>query len=101
MCTSKTRAGWPNALRTRINLARAFIKDAPVYILDESVASLDAAGEQALLALLEQRRKTSSIIMTTQRPSHMRLADVVVWMDSGFVRDIGPPDAIVPKVLAA
>ncbi|PQA86463.1 peptidase domain-containing ABC transporter [Hyphococcus luteus] len=101
MCTSQARARWPNALLSRINLARAFIKDAPIYLLDEPGATLDSEGEKALLSILEERRKTSSIIMTTQRPSHMRLADFVVWMDRGFVRDIGPPDAIVPKVLAA
>ena len=39
--------------------------------------------------------------MTTQRPSHMRLCDLVVWVDRGLVRDIGPPDRIVPQVLAA
>lgn len=101
VCASMTRAVWPDALLARINLARAFIKDAPVYLLDEPGATLDAAGEQALLSILEEKRKTSTIIMTTQRPSHMRIADTVVWMDRGFVRDIGPPDVIVPKVLAA
>ncbi|MCK5750527.1 MAG: ATP-binding cassette domain-containing protein, partial [Oricola sp.] len=101
MCASMTRATWPDALLARINLARAFIKDAPIYLLDEPGATLDGAGEQALLSILEEKRKTSTIIMTTQRPSHMRIADSVVWMDRGFIRDIGPPDLIVPKVLAA
>ncbi len=100
-CSTMARAQWPDPLLARINLARAFIKDAPIYFLDEPGATLDEAGEQALLSILEEKRKTSSIIMTTQRPSHMRLADFVVWMDRGFVRDIGAPDAIVPKVLAA
>lgn len=101
MCASMSRASWPDSLLARINLARAFVKDAPIYLLDEPGATLDVAGEQALLSILEEKRKTSSIIMTTQRPSHMRLADVVVWMDRGVVRDIGPPGVIVPKVLAA
>lgn len=101
MCASMSRASWPDPLLARINLARAFIKDAPIYLLDEPGATLDNAGEQALLSILEEKRKISTIIMTTQRPSHMRLADVVVWMDRGLVRDIGPPGVIVPKVLAA
>ncbi|WP_395073600.1 peptidase domain-containing ABC transporter [Hyphococcus sp.] len=100
-CTTMARAAWPDALLSRINLARAFIKDAPIYVLDEPAATLDHVGEQALLSLLAEKRKASAIIMTTQRPSHMRLADKVVWMDRGAVRDIGPPDDIVPKVLAA
>ena len=100
-CTTMARAAWPDALVSRINLARAFIKDAPIYLLDEPATTLDHAGEQALLSIIEEKRRNSAIIMTTQRPSHMRLADRVVWMDRGLVRDIGAPDQIVPKVLAA
>lgn len=39
--------------------------------------------------------------MTTHRPSHIRLADIVVWLDDGAVRDIGPPEKILPELLAA
>ena len=85
----------------RINLARAFIKDAPIYILDEPAVTLDQSGEQALLSIIEEKRRQSTIIMTTQRPSHMRIADRVVWLERGVVRDIGPPDQVVSKVLAA
>ncbi len=100
-CSVMARATWPDPLVSRIILARAFIKDAPIYLLDEPAATLDYSGEQALLSILEQKRKSSAIIMTTQRPSHMRLADTVVWMDRGVVRDIGPPDQVVPKIMAA
>lgn len=100
-CSVMARATWPDPLVSRIILARAFIKDAPVYILDEPAATLDFSGERALLSLLEEKRKTSAIIMTTQRPSHMRLADKVIWMDRGMVRDMGPPEQVVPKIMAA
>ncbi|WP_425409692.1 peptidase domain-containing ABC transporter [Hyphococcus sp.] len=100
-CSVMARATWPDPLVSRIILARAFIKNAPVYLLDEPAATLDYTGERALLSLLEERRRTSAIIMTTQRPSHMRLADKVIWLDRGVVRDMGPPDQIVPKIMAA
>jgi len=100
-CTTMARSAWPDPLLSRINLARAFIKEAPIYILDEPAVSLDQAGEQALLSLIEEKRQNSTIIMTTQRPSHMRIADRVVWLDRGAVRDIGAPGEIVSKVLAA
>ena len=73
----------------------------PIYILDEPAGTLDHEGEKALLSLIEEKRKTSTIIMTSQRPSHMRIADKVIWLDNGAVRDIGLPDEIVSKVLAA
>lgn len=100
-CTTMARTAWPDPLLSRINLARVFIKEAPIYVLDEPAVSLDHAGEQALLSLIEEKRKNSTIIMTTQRPSHMRIADRVVWLEHGAVRDIGAPDDIVSKVLAA
>lgn len=100
-CSTEARATWPDPLLARISLARAFIKNAPIYILDEPASTLDRDGEKALLSILEEKRKTSAVIMTTQRPSHMRLCDIVIWMDRGAVRDIGPPEKIVPNVLAA
>lgn len=100
-CSVMARATWPDPLVARIILARAFIKDAPIYLLDEPAATLDYSGERALLSILEEKRRNSAIIMTTQRPSHMRLADTVVWLDRGLVRDIGAPDQVVPKIMAA
>ena len=100
-CSVMARATWPDALISRIILARAFIKDAPVYLLDEPAATLDNAGEAALLSIIEEKRKTSAIIMTTQRPSHMRLADRVVWLDRGMVFGMGTPEEVVPKIMNA
>ncbi len=98
--TTRTRATWPDALISRIILSRAFVKRAPLYLLDEPAITLDDAGEKALLSILEERRKSSAIIMTTQRPSHMRLANTVGWMDHGALIEMGPPEQVVPKILA-
>lgn len=100
-CTAMALSTWPDALLSQISLARAFIKDAPIYLLDEPAATLDVYGERALLSILEEKRRKSAVIMTTQRPSHMRLADIVVWMDRGIVREVGSPEQIVPKIIAA
>lgn len=92
---------WPDALVRRIALCRAFICDSSIYVLDDPAANLDEAGERALLEVLAEKRRESAIIMTTHRPSHIRLADIVVWLDDGAVRDIGPPEKILPELLAA
>lgn len=92
---------WPDALVRRIALCRAFICDSSIYVLDDPAANLDEAGERALLGMLEEKRRDCAIIMTTHRPSHIRLADIVVWLDDGAVRDIGPPEKILPELLAA
>ncbi len=100
-CSAMARSTWPDALISRIILARAFIKEAPIYLLDEPAATLDHEGEKALLSILEEKRRNSAIIMTTQRPSHMRLADRVVWLHRGVVYDMGSPEEIVPKIMKA
>lgn len=92
---------WPEALVRRIVLCRAFIAKSSIYLLDDPAANLDDAGERALMAAIEERRRESAIIMTTHRPSHIRRADVVVWLEDGAVRDIGPPDKVLPGLLAA
>ena len=100
-CTAMAQATWPDALVSRIILARAFVRPTPICLLDEPAATLDDDGEKALVSIIEERRKNSAIIMTTQRPSHMRLADKVMWLDRGMVRELGPPDEVVPKIMAA
>ena len=99
--TAAAQTSWPDALVRRIALCRAFIGDPSIYLLDDPAANLDEAGEKALMEMIEERRARSSIIMTTHRPSHMRLADIVVWLDRGAVRDIGPPEKVLPNLLAA
>lgn len=92
---------WPDALISRISLCRAFIKKSAIRILDNPADTLDARGEAALIAELERGRGASTIIMTTHRPSLMRLADRVLWIDDGTVAGFDTPDLIVPKFLTA
>ncbi|MEO1322036.1 MAG: ATP-binding cassette domain-containing protein [Pseudomonadota bacterium] len=93
-------SAWPDALTSRISLCRAFIKPSAVRILDNPADTLDMDGEAALIAELERGRGRSTMIMTTHRPSLMRLADKVLWIDDGMVAGFDKPDEIVPKFLA-
>ncbi len=95
-----SHSSWPDALIRRIVLCRAFVGNPPINLLDDPAANLDMAGEKAFLAMLEERRKKSAIIMTTHRPSYMRLADTVIWLDRGVIRDMGPPEIVLPRQLA-
>ncbi len=97
-CSSMARANWPDALLSRIVLMRTFIKKAPVYLLDEPVAALDREGEAAFLRLLEARRNDSAILMVTQRPSHLRMASRVLWLEAGRMRGFGPPEEVLPMI---
>ncbi|NNE41868.1 MAG: ATP-binding cassette domain-containing protein [Marinicaulis sp.] len=91
---------WPEALKKRLLLARAFIALRPFYLLDNPADNLDEAGEAALLKTLEDRRRNSKIIMTTHRPSHMKIADKLLWLDQGRMRKLGKPEDVLPEYLA-
>ncbi len=76
-------SGAPQSFVRQISLARAFLKECPVYVLDEPSAALDEEDARAFLRALEYLRERSTVIMITQRPLHMRLCDRVLVLDNG------------------
>ncbi len=91
----------PDALRQRVLLARAFVKDAPIMLLDEPADGLDQSGEEGLLDKIESLRGKATIIMVSHRPSHMRMADRVIFMEHGQIVHDGKPDQVVPLILGS
>jgi ABC-type multidrug transport system fused ATPase/permease subunit len=75
--------------RQRLSVARAVLKDAPILILDEPTASLDAETEMALLHNLKGWGKGRAIFLITHRLSTIRLADQVVYLRDGQVKTSG------------
>jgi len=92
---------FPDALKQRLALARCFIKDAPIYLLDNPAGSLDTASELHLLKKLAALKGRATVVFTTFRPSHMRLADRVILLKDGQVLMDGPPDRVLERLAAA
>ena len=67
----------------RLALARAFLKDAPVLLLDEPTANLDRESEQLVLAALESLCQGRLVLMLTHRRASMLKADQVLRLESG------------------
>jgi len=84
----------------RLAIARGFLTDAPIILLDEPANHLDREGDEALMRLIMKARGRSTIIMTTARPSHMRAADRVVVLQEGNIVAQGKPELIVPRLMA-
>ena len=71
--------------RQRLGLARAFLHDAPLLLLDEPTSNLDSLNEgQILRSLLDQRGKRA-VVLISHRPSTMAIADKTYSMDHGRV----------------
>lgn len=96
--TDQLQRQLPSSFRQRLMLARAYVKRAPLFLLDEPGRTLDSDSDTALMRKLEKLRESATVFMVTQRPSHLRLADQIIVLDRGRVTDGGSPDEILPKL---
>ena len=71
--------------RQRLGLARAFLHDAPLLILDEPTSNLDSLNEGIILCSLDRQRRKRTVLLVSHRASTMAVADRVYSMDSGRV----------------
>ncbi len=85
-------------LRQKIALARAFIKDSPILLLDEPAQNLDDAGDRALIEAIKSQKGKRTIIMVTHRPSHIRLADRLVVLNKGSLAAMGAPETVLKEI---
>ncbi|HZM71139.1 MAG TPA: ABC transporter ATP-binding protein [Candidatus Cryosericum sp.] len=69
--------------RQRISLARAFLKDAPLLILDEPTSSVDAATEAAIVDAMERLMRGRTAFIITHRPSMLKHCRMVLRIDEG------------------
>ena len=83
----------------RLSLARAFVKKSSILLLDDPSNGLDRAGDTTLTTHLDSLRGSTTVLLVTARPSHMRIADRVVVMNAGVIVANGKPDTIVPKIM--
>jgi ATP-binding cassette, subfamily B, bacterial MsbA len=75
--------------RQRLAIARAFLKDAPILIMDEATSSVDTISEKHIQAGLEQLRKGRTTIIIAHRLSTIEGADKIAVMDKGRIVDVG------------
>ena len=66
--------------RQRIAIARVFLKDAPILILDEATANLDAATEAEVVGQLEVFAQGKTLLVISHRPAALELADRVMTL---------------------
>lgn len=71
--------------RQRLGLARAFLHDAPLLLLDEPTSNLDSLNEGQILRTLTEQRGKRVVVLISHRPSTMSIADKTYSMDSGRV----------------
>lgn len=76
------------SFQQKLSIARIWLKDSPVMLLDEPAQNLDAAGDAALTRELQALKGHRTIFFVTHRPSAMRLADRVFELNQGRVTEV-------------
>jgi len=83
--------------RQRVAIARALLKDAPVVLLDEATAALDAENEAAVTAALAALAKGRTLLVIAHRLSTVRDADQIVVLDGGQVVETGDHEQLLER----
>ncbi len=83
--------------RQRISIARAFLKNAPIILLDEATASLDVENETAVQSALSRLIKDKTVLLIAHRMRTVSGADKVVVLSEGTVAEQGKPGELLAR----
>ncbi|RFS84562.1 ABC transporter ATP-binding protein [Actinomadura spongiicola] len=80
--------------RQRVAIARALLPEPRLLLLDEPTSQLDTANEEALARTIAQISRECTLLVIAHRPSTIRAADIVVFLDGGRVVATGTPEEV-------
>jgi ABC-type multidrug transport system fused ATPase/permease subunit len=83
--------------RQRIAIARAFLRDAPILVMDEAVSNLDTENEQALREAMSRIRAGRTTLIIAHRLSTIRSADRIVVLERGTVAETGRHEELIAR----
>ena len=83
--------------KQRISLARAILRDPAILLLDEATSQIDPESEQVIHGVLEQFIHGRTAVIITHRLGILTMADRIVVMEAGRIRDVGPHDELLAR----
>lgn len=83
--------------RQRLSIARAFLKDAPILLLDEISASLDVENEMAIQKSLNTLMKNKTVVIISHRMKSIENVNQIVVFEDGRVNDIGRHEELMTR----
>ena len=83
--------------RQRISIARAFLKDAPIILMDEATASLDVENETLIQTALSRLIQNKTVLIIAHRMRTVAGADKIVVLKDGVVAEQGTPQQLMEK----
>ena len=83
--------------RQRIAIARALLRNTPIYVFDEATSSVDAESEAVILSTIQELAQSATVIMITHRMANAVTAGQVVVFDHGRVTETGTHTALMAR----
>jgi ATP-binding cassette, subfamily B, bacterial len=86
--------------RQRIALARAFLRDAPLFVLDEPTSAVDAATEAAIIESLDRLMQGRTTFIITHRPKALKNCNLILHLERGRIAEATVPNELVKENVA-
>ena len=83
--------------RQRISIARAFLKDAPIILMDEATASLDVDNESVIQESISKLIRNKTVLIIAHRMRTVDGVDQIIVLKDGVVAEQGTPSALKEK----
>lgn len=83
--------------KQRISIARAFLRDAPIILLDETTSNLDADNEKEIECALERLTKEKTVLVIAHRLGTIKKADCILVLKQGEIKEAGNHDSLVAQ----
>lgn len=96
--TDQSTQVMPSSFRQCLCLARAYLRNSSILLLDEPGNSLDITADKKLMAYLKKINGKITVLMVTHRPSHLSQADHIILLEQGQIALQGAPKDILEKI---
>jgi len=89
----------PSSFQQRLNLARCFVKKSSVMLFDEPGNGLDFEDDVVFMQTIQAAKEQGvTSLIVTHRPSHLKVADKILWLEAGAMKMYGPADDVKPQL---
>ena len=83
--------------RQRLALARALLKDSPIYILDEATSNIDAESEAAIMDAVDRMKGSHTILLISNRLANVVGSDQIAFLDRGVLKEYGAHEDLMKR----
>lgn len=83
--------------RQRLAIARALLRDAPIYIFDEATSNIDIESEEAIMDVVSDLTKTKTVILISHRLANVVKSDQIYFLSESVVRESGTHDELIDR----